>query len=79
MFKHILVPTDGSELSEGAVAHAVSFAKVCGSMLTFFHAQPPFTPRHHGEGALIILIDPTLPERYAKAAEAETARILGRA
>ena len=30
MFKHILVPIDGSELSEDAVARAVSFAKARG-------------------------------------------------
>lgn len=79
MFKHILVPTDGSDLSEAAVARAVSFAKESGSKLTFFHAQPTLSPQHHSEGALIILIDPTLPERYAKAAKAEANHILQRA
>lgn len=79
MFKHILVPTDGSDLSDAAVARAVSFAKESGSRLTFFHVQPAFSPQHHSEGALIILIDPTLPERYANAAEAESTHILQRA
>ena len=57
MFKHILVPTDGSALSEGTVARAVSFAKETGARITFFYAQPDFPMPIYGEGALI---DPTV-------------------
>ena len=42
MFKHILVPTDGSPLSEAAVAHAVEFAKSIGAKITGLHVIPPF-------------------------------------
>jgi len=58
MFKHILVPTDGSPLSEGAVSRAISFAKDAGARITFFYAQPDLPHAHLREGALI---DPTTP------------------
>jgi nucleotide-binding universal stress UspA family protein len=40
LFKHILVPTDGSPLSQGAAQRAVSIAAVMESRITFFHAKP---------------------------------------
>lgn len=73
MFKHILVPTDGSPLSETTVARAVSFAKDAGARITFFYAQPDFPMPIYGEGALI---DPTTPEQFGKAAADEAKRIL---
>jgi nucleotide-binding universal stress UspA family protein len=44
MFKHILVPTDGSKLSEKAAKHAVKLAKQLGASLTAFHVIPKFHP-----------------------------------
>ena len=38
MFKHILIPTDGSELSRRAVHVAVQLAKSLGAKLTAFHS-----------------------------------------
>jgi len=73
MFKHILVPTDGSPLSESTVERAVSFAKDAGARITFFYAQPDFPMPIYGEGALI---DPTTPEQFSKAAADEAKRIL---
>lgn len=73
MFKHILVPTDGSALSESTVARAVSFARDAGARITFFYAQPDFPMPIYGEGALI---DPTTPEQFAKSAALEAERIL---
>ena len=43
MFKHILVPTDGSEFSKQTVVRAVSFAKEAGAEVTAFFAKPDFT------------------------------------
>ena len=76
MFKHILVPTDGSALSDSTVARAVSFAKESGARITFFYAQPDFPMPIYGEGALI---DPTTPEQFAKSASAEAEAILSKA
>ena len=73
MFKHILVPTDGSELSVATVKRAVSFAKEARARVTFFYAQPDFPMPIYGEGALI---DPTTPEQFAKSAAEEAAKIL---
>ena len=39
MFKHILVPHDGSELSQKAAQAAVEFAKSVGAKITVFYAQ----------------------------------------
>lgn len=44
MFKHILVPVDGSDLFRAAVNHACSFARDAGARLTFYHAKPSYMP-----------------------------------
>ena len=76
MFKHILVPTDGSALSESAVSRAVTFARASGARITFFYAQPDFPMPIYGEGALI---DPTTPEQFSRSAAAEAQSILAKA
>lgn len=52
MFKHLLVPTDGSALSQDAVARAVSFAKEAGARITLFYARPQASPAYAGMGAI---------------------------
>jgi len=42
MFKHILLPTDGSELSEAAIVKGITFAKAIGARVTGFYAMPEF-------------------------------------
>ncbi len=42
MFKHILVPTDGSTLSLRAAKNAVRFAKAHGARITAFYAAPEY-------------------------------------
>ncbi|TLY51291.1 MAG: universal stress protein [Gammaproteobacteria bacterium] len=42
MFKHILVPTDGSQLSEKAVKEAVALAKEAHAKVTALHVIPKF-------------------------------------
>ncbi|WP_217125683.1 universal stress protein [Hydrogenophilus thiooxidans] len=76
MFRHLLVPTDGSELSLAAVERAVAFAKALNARITFFYAQPDFPLPVYGEGALI---DPTTPEQFRKAAQEEAHTILNAA
>jgi nucleotide-binding universal stress UspA family protein len=44
MFKNILVPTDGSPVSQKAVVHGVALAKSVGAKVTGFFAAPPATP-----------------------------------
>lgn len=74
MFKHILVPTDGSQLSQETVKRAISFARENGARITFFYAKPEYPVAFYGEGALI---DPTTPEKFAKMAEQQATDILG--
>lgn len=42
MFKHILVPTDGSTTSEKAIHGAVEFAKESGASITGLYVMPAF-------------------------------------
>jgi nucleotide-binding universal stress UspA family protein len=76
MFKHILVPTDGSQLSLDTVRRAVLFAREAGARVTFFFAKPDYPVAFYGEGALI---DPTTPEKFAEMAEQQSQEILGKA
>jgi nucleotide-binding universal stress UspA family protein len=44
MYKHILIPTDGSPHSLKAIANAVALAKAIGAKVTGVFAAPPATP-----------------------------------
>lgn len=49
MYTHILVPTDGSELAQKGVDHALSLAKGLGSKVTVLTVTQPF-PLVYGHG-----------------------------
>jgi nucleotide-binding universal stress UspA family protein len=53
MFKHILVPTDGSDRSREAVAAAVQLAQALGAKLTAYHAIETAEVRGVGDEAFI--------------------------
>lgn len=74
MFKHILVPTDGSQLSTETVKQAVVFAGEASARITFFYARPEYPVAFYGEGALV---DPTTPERFAEMANNQAKEVLG--
>jgi nucleotide-binding universal stress UspA family protein len=42
MFKHLLLPTDGSTLSEVAIQKSVLFAKSINAQVTGFHVVPEY-------------------------------------
>ena len=75
MFKHILVPTDGSELSQKTAARAVTFAREAGAKVTAFYAKPEYPVTYYGEGALI---DPTTPEKFAELMDKQASEYLGK-
>jgi nucleotide-binding universal stress UspA family protein len=52
MFKHILIPTDGSPLAEKAINAGVALAKEMGARVTAFHAIEPPPTHLYGEGYL---------------------------
>ncbi len=74
MFKHLLVPTDGSQLSEETIRRAASFAKEAGARITFFYAKPELPTFLQNEG---VLVEALSGEQLAKAAEDHAQRILG--
>jgi nucleotide-binding universal stress UspA family protein len=60
MFRNILIPTDGSELSQKAAVQGVALAKTVGAKVTGFFAAPPATP---------IVYRNNLPVGFAQPAE----------
>ena len=66
MFKHILIPTDGSELSQKAIRAGVELARFHGARVTGVHAIPDYHLMIAYEGAF----DPVTEERIEKEARA---------
>ena len=52
MFKHILIPTDGSALAEKAIHAGMALAKEMGARVTAFYAIEPPPTHLYGEGYL---------------------------
>ena len=50
MFKHILIPTDGSAVSAKAVKAGIALAKEAGAKVTGYYAVEPVPTRLYGEG-----------------------------
>ena len=49
MFKNVLVPTDGSKLSQRAIKSGVAFAKSINARVTGCYVVEPFQPYYFGE------------------------------
>ena len=80
MVRHLLVPIDGSELSDAAVSAALALAKPCGARVSFFHVQPSYYGRPdvaiYGEG---LVLDPALSAQFTQANARFATTILDRA
>ena len=74
MYKHILIPTDGSELSRKAAMNGVKLAQALGASVTAFFAAPAPTPLVY-EGFLPVGY--TTLEGHAEIVEKTAARYLG--
>ena len=74
MYKHILVPTDGSKLSLKAAKEAAALAKMLKAKITAVYVIEPFTPPLMVEGAM--LPGPLTPEQYDAAAARVAAEAL---
>ena len=74
MFKHILVPTDGSPLSDQALDRAIALAQQLGARLTILNAtaEAPYPVTNFGEDAHY---DPDKSRRFAAEANAHGERI----
>ena len=74
MYKNILIPTDGSKLSEKAILDGISLSKAIGAKITVLTITTPFH---------ILSTDPQTIEdtgpQYNKRMEEQAAKILGAA
>src|SRR5664279_4647213 len=73
MYAQLLVPIDGSKLSEKAVAHAVALAQRIGAKITLFYASPDYPMPAYADG---IVYEPISKKEYAKMAAEEADRVL---
>jgi nucleotide-binding universal stress UspA family protein len=51
MYRHILIPTDRSELAEHAVTNGLSLAKSVGAKVTVIIVHEPFDSRNESVAA----------------------------
>jgi nucleotide-binding universal stress UspA family protein len=58
MYKHILLPVDGTPLSRAAAEKGVRLAKTLGARVTAFYAAPPATPVQFKGILPVGMIDP---------------------
>lgn len=75
MYKHILVPTDGSVLSDKAVAAAIQLAQLLGARITAFHAVEPY-PLQGAYAAEVSGVAELQREIFAERSEEYAKRVL---
>lgn len=76
MYRHLLVPIDGTDLSTATIGQAVEFARTLGARITFFHAQPDFAASLRGDADIVRL---TAPADYVYAYEGRARELLTKA
>lgn len=75
MFKNILVPTDGSALSDKAANLAIQIAKAMGAKITALHVVGGYYPIFASEGFKIPEL-PTLKKRFEEEEAARANKIV---
>ena len=75
MYKNLLVATDGSKLSDKAVAHALGLARAIGATITAFYAAPDYPMPAYADG---VVYEPVSRREYAKLAAQDADKILGK-
>jgi nucleotide-binding universal stress UspA family protein len=76
MYKNLLVATDGSKLSDKALAHAIGLAQAVGAALTIFYAAPDYPMPAYADG---VVYEPVSRKEYAKLAADDAQKILDKA
>jgi nucleotide-binding universal stress UspA family protein len=76
MYKHLLVPTDGSRLSDKAVAQGMALAEALGARITFLHATAPMPTPIYADGVSVEMIP---RKEYIQRAKADAAKVLDKA
>jgi len=64
MYRHVLVPVDGTPLSINTAAQAALLASEVKARLTFLYAAPDFSAT--SDGALLLSVDPAKYKEHAK-------------
>jgi nucleotide-binding universal stress UspA family protein len=77
MYKHILVPTDGSTLSRKAVRTASQLAKTLKAKVTAIHVMEPWDPPAGAEAAAFRL--PRIMVEYERNLRANAQKVLTKA
>ena len=75
MFKHILLPTDGSKLSDKGVREAIKMAKALRAKITAVHVGGSYHQRLQDEGFVLPVI-PALKKDFEDRAAAHAKEIL---
>jgi nucleotide-binding universal stress UspA family protein len=73
MYKTLLLATDGSKLSDKALAHAIALAQAVGASLTAFYAAPDYPLPAYADG---VVYEPVSRKEYAKLAAEDAQKIL---
>ena len=76
MFKHLLLPTDGSKLSDRAVQRGIEFAKEIKARVTAVHVIPEFMMM--ADESFVLPTSADLKRRYDKEAKARAEKMLAR-
>jgi nucleotide-binding universal stress UspA family protein len=76
MFKHILLPTDGSKLSDNAVKQAIEVAKAFGARITAVHVVGNYHLLQPDEGFVLPEI-PAMTKRFAEEEAIRAKKVLG--
>lgn len=76
MFKHLLLPTDGSKLSDRAVQRGLEFAKSIAARVTSVHVIPEF--RMMADESFVLPTSADLKRRYEKEAKARAEKLLAK-
>ena len=76
MYKHILVPTDGSPLSLKAVKTASALARTCKAQVTAIHVMRPFDPPMSSEG--VVFRAANLVQEYEKGTRRNAQKVLAK-
>lgn len=76
MYRKLLVPTDGSDLSQRAVVAAVALAKEQRAQIAFLYAKPDYQASIYGEAALM---EAAAPKLFYAVTEVQAQDILARA
>ncbi|HET9595271.1 MAG TPA: universal stress protein [Anaeromyxobacteraceae bacterium] len=58
MYRHLLVPVDGTDLSTATTEGAVELARTLGARITFFHAQADHAAALSGDAEVVRLTSP---------------------